>query len=78
MSGRQTKYVCIHTIPNIDPEHLIEAAPQILTGVHAKFHIIYVNYSTGKVVSIFEAASKDAVHQELKRLNMPAESIIEA
>ena len=70
-------FLGLHQAPGLSPEEIAGYAPDVAKGVHATFQQLLVNTTEGFIVTLYEAADRDAVEQEFERVGFPFDSITE-
>jgi hypothetical protein len=69
------RFLVIHHAPGVSQEDFQKNIPEVLKGKHAKFVHTYVNLSSGTIVNIYDADTKEAVGRELERIGFPFDEI---
>jgi hypothetical protein len=70
-------FITVHRAPGLKQEELTQNAQAVVDAKIAAFRQIYVNIAEGFLVSIFEAATKDEVEEQMEVLGFPVDEMHE-
>ena len=71
------QYIAVHRAPGLLREQWVENAKSVYASKHASFKQAHVNLSTGFIVTIHDAESRESLEEHFEVLGFPFDEIHE-